>query len=410
MELIDTTELIPANMRSADIQKQRYLLIVARREVDEVKEEAKANGVPDEQIERIQPDMGGETRTEWGQQDTNRVTVILKLWKENGTVHAMKTTQDCVVMPERDTEYTLYPVAYLRWEPMRDQFHGMGAIAGEIPNQIFINKMFAYTMASIERSAFPVTVYNRRKLPNGLSRDPTAAYGVDGTPTEALFVQQGGQEISAQVAQFVDKTLEYTRDTMGASDAALGNIRPDNNSAIIAVQKASAAPLELQKMAFYQFVEDYVRIIMDIVSTDYGVRKVSYTDENGEEAIQDFDFSQLKGMHLKVNVDIGAASMWSEVTQMQTMDNLFAQKIIDDPIVYLESIPDGVLSNRGALITHLKQQRAQQEQMMRAQQAAQAGQGGAIDPARVLAQLSDEERAQLEANPEITAQVFGTEE
>lgn len=413
-EIIDTTEIIPANPYSADIQKQRFLILSSRREVDEVREDARANGVPADQLHLIQGDANGEDKTAMGLPDTGRVTVLLKLWKENGTVHAIKTTQNCIVMPERDTEYTLYPVAFLRWEAVRNQFHGMGAIAGEIPNQIFINKMYAYTMAALERNAFPTIIYNKKALPNGLSDDPTAAYGVSGEPDKALFVQTGVHNVSGQISEFIDKTIAYTRDTMGASDAALGNIKPDNTSAIIAVQKASATPLELQKMAFYQFVEDYVRVLIDMIATDYGTRTVSYTDDNGEENITQFDFSALKGMHLRVNVDIGSAAMWSEVSQMQTMDNLFAKQIVSDPVLYLESIPDGVLTNKGALIAHLKQQRAQMEEMAQAQQAAQtgapapeAGQGETVDPERVLAQLTDEERAQLEQNPALAEQVFG---
>ena len=55
----------------------------------------------------------------------------------------------------------------------------------------------------------------------------------------------------------------------------LGNVRPDNTSAIIAVQQAAAVPLELQKRAFYQFVEDYVRVMIEIMSVDYGTRIVN---------------------------------------------------------------------------------------------------------------------------------------
>ncbi|MFR1356156.1 MAG: hypothetical protein ACLSBB_02370 [Ruthenibacterium lactatiformans] len=72
----------------------------------------------------------------------------------------------------------------------------------------------------------------------------------------------------------IDKVIEYTRDTMGASDAALGNVTPDNTSAIIAVQKATSMPLELQRQDFYCFVEDSVRIWMDMMAQNYGVRMV----------------------------------------------------------------------------------------------------------------------------------------
>ena len=78
--------------------------------------------------------------------------------------------------------------------------------------------------------------------------------------------------MSNQVIGLIEKIIDYTRDTMGASDAALGNVRPDNTSAIIAVQKASESPLTLQRMDFYQFVEDYIRIMMDMMRVDYGAR------------------------------------------------------------------------------------------------------------------------------------------
>ena len=110
------------------------------------------------------------------------------------------------------------------------------------------------------------------------------------------------------VLQMIDNVISYTRDTMGASDAALGNVRPDNTSAIIATQKASAMPLELQRMGFYQFVEDYVRIFLDIMRTDYGLRQVAVSDENGQQQQLMFDFSALDRLHLKLNIDIGAST------------------------------------------------------------------------------------------------------
>ena len=127
---------------------------------------------------------------------------------------------------------------------------------------------------------------------------------------------------------------------MGDSDAALGNVRPDNTSAIIAVQKASAMPLELQRMAFYQFVEDYVRIFIDIMRVDYGLRTVTTVDEKGNIISAPVDFGQLNDMNLKLNIEVGASTYWSELLQVQTMDNLFSIGIISDAITYLESIPD----------------------------------------------------------------------
>ena len=65
----------------------------------------------------------------------------------------------------------------------------------------------------------------------------------------------------------------------GANDAALGNVKnPENSSAIVAVQTANAAPLALTKIAYYQFVEDYERVLIDMMHAYYGMRQVKITD------------------------------------------------------------------------------------------------------------------------------------
>ncbi len=200
--------------------------------------------------------------------------------------------------------------------------------------------------------------------------------------------------MSAQVLQLIDRVIDMTRDTMGASDAALGNVRPDNTSAIIVTQKATAMPLELQKQDFYSFVEESVRIWLDMMTVNYGVRPVRMkaAKASGKDLMQDpasglpaqqggitaepeeemqtvlFDFAQLAQKRLKLNVEIGAATYWAELMQVQTMDNLFGRGLMDAE-TYLENMPRGYIPNRTQLIQAL------QKQAQQAQQAAMAGQG-----------------------------------
>ena len=196
------------------------------------------------------------------------------------------------------------------------------------------------------------------------------AIGVNGPVESAVAKGVEMPDMSAQVMQLIDKVIDDTRETMGASDAALGNVNPDNTSAIIAVQKASAMPLELQRMAFYQFVEDYVRIFIDIMGARYGVRQVSFEDENGQAVAMLFDFGSIADLHYKLNVNIGASTYWSEIMQMQTLDNLMVKQIISDPALYLESIPAQYLPNKQKLLAHIKEQQNQAAMM---QQTAQMG-------------------------------------
>ena len=78
-----------------------------------------------------------------------------------------------------------------------------------------------------------------------------------GNPNEAIATAFKAPDISSQVLALLKQMMNDTAELMGASEAALGTVKPDNTSAIVAVQNATAAPLELTKMEFYRFTEDW---------------------------------------------------------------------------------------------------------------------------------------------------------
>lgn len=79
-----------------------------------------------------------------------------------------------------------------------------------------------------------------------------APIAVRGDPSRIVSTDTHNISMSSQVGEYIDKYVALTKELMGASDAALGNIKPDNTSAIIAVQKATAVPLELVRQSYYQ--------------------------------------------------------------------------------------------------------------------------------------------------------------
>lgn len=124
----------------------------------------------------------------------------------------------------------------------------------------------------IKQMAFPKIVYDMTRFPNGWSNDVGKAIGMRGNPNEAIAAAFRAPDISAQVLQLLKQMMTDTAELMGASEAALGTVNPDNTSAIIAVQNATAAPLELTKMEFYRFTEDWARVFLDLMGAHYGVR------------------------------------------------------------------------------------------------------------------------------------------
>lgn len=397
IENIDNTKVLFGNPYVSDVQAQPYLLIAKRSLLDTIKEQARQNGVED--IDRITPDDNRD-RFYGEEKDSQNdlVTSVVKLWKQDGVVHYTEVTRDVVIKEETVTGYKLYPVAYMSWDKIKNSYHGQSAITGLIPNQIFVNKLWAMAMEHQKRMAFPKLFFDRTKIRKWTNK-VGEAIGVEGNPNDAIASNFRAADMSGQVLELVEKTVSYTRDFMGASDAALGNVKPDNTSAIIAVQKASAAPLELQRLAFYQFIEDYVRIIVDMMVANYGLRYVSMEQAAdmgaapGMEATDElvlFDFASLNVDAMELNVDVGTSAYWSELTQLSTNDNLLLQGILDkgvieDCITYIEGIPDKQLNNKNKILERLKQKKAAQEaQAMQAAQMQQMPQampmqGGGMD-------------------------------
>ena len=365
-EVVENINVLFHNPYTPNVQSQRSIIIVQRKMLEDVKDEVKANGGDPDTIKADSDENQGEK----GNGD-NLCTVCIRMWKENGTVWVQKSTQDTIVREAWDTGYKLYPIAYMPWDKARNSYHGQASITGLIPNQIAVNKLYAMAVRSVELNAFPKVIYDKTKIEkwdNAIGQ----AIGVVGDISQAAVTSFRVQDMSAQVMDCVDRTVSMTRDFMGASDAALGNVKPDNTSAIIAVQQASAVPLELQQMNFYQFVEDYIRVMVDLMRVHYGVRQMytgnTVTDQMGmpvPEMVQ-VDYSVLDDPSLELKVDIGPSSYWSESMQIQTLDNLFAAGVIPKDI-YVESIPDKYLPNKTKLLEAVRQQMAQEQAMAQMQ-------------------------------------------
>ncbi len=351
VDLVDNTNVYFGNPSEEMVQEQPYIIIAYRRLTDEVREEAESRGVDPNYIVS---DNEALYMNEEKDYENEYTTVLLKMWKENGHVWVTKTTEKQVIFPPTDTEYNLYPVTWLNWESVKNSYHGVSPVTSGIPNQIFVNKQYALAMIQMQNMAFPTILYDRARLPEGYRGGAGSVVGVSGSPDANIMSAFRPPDMSAQVSQFIDSAIKYTKDMMGASDAALGNVNPQNTSAIVAVQKAAALPLDIQRLDFYRVVENYIRIFIDIMRVNYGVRSVE-VEENGEKVTKQVDFSLLDADGDHVKVEIGQAAYWSELTQIQTLDNLMDREIIPDSLTYLEAIPDGYVKNKESIMEKIRE-------------------------------------------------------
>lgn len=353
-EIVDNTNIHFGNHMISEVQEQPYIILSRAELTSELK-----NKYP-EKAENIKPDSDESI------EDTEEeiTTELLYFYKENGTVHFISCTKDVILIEDTDTEQSLYPLSFFSWERKKKSCHGISVVEEIIPNQIAVNKLWAMAILFCQNNAFPKIFVDKTKVPEW-NNNVGSVMGVIGNPNDAFASSFKGYDMSNQVIILVDKIIAYTKEFMGANDAVLGNVNPTNTSALIQMQKASAMPLELQRIAFYQFIEDYVRIAVDIIRTKYGIRIV----ENKDGKKLAVDFGELD-YNADIRVDIGAASAWSEVSQIQTMNNLFQAGIITDAELYLDSIPDRILPNKNKILEHIREKK---EELIEQQQMAVQG-------------------------------------
>ena len=363
-EIVENTRVIFGNPNDRDVQAQPWIIIPMRRQVESVRRMAKKNG---QNPEDVHPD-DEEYQNDMDSLSDDLVTVLVYLWRDDdtGRIWSYKATRNVELERARDTELKLYPITWMCWDYIQDCYHGQALISQLLPNQMFVNKLFAMVMISLMTSAFPRTVYDKTRIPHWDGR-VGAAIGVNGGDMSSIAKIIEPAQISPQVSQFIDAAINYTQNFMGASDAALGDTRPDNTSAIIALQRASNAPLELVKLNMYEAVEDYGRICLDMMRVYYGKRYVQVKMLTNEQSMQQplgmqldnsyvptlFDCSVLNKVPMSLKLDVGASAYWSEIASVQTLDNLLMNgKInVDD---YLERIPEGYVSKKQELIDKLR--------------------------------------------------------
>lgn len=367
-EVIENTRVMFGNANSRDVQSQPYIILYRREMVEDVRYRAeqyrKARIFGMESVDDIEADSEKFTN-KYDSYTNDKVTVITYLYRnrDTGTIWSCEATEKGILRKAYDTGYRLYPLIWLSWDYIQDCYHGQALITGLIPNQKFINKLYAMVGVSLMTTAFPKIIYDRNRIRSWDGGVGTAV-GVNGN-VDNVAKTIDGASVSPQIGQFLEMALGTTKSLLGASDVAMGDSRPDNTSAIIALQRAANTPMEMTRQNMYEQVDDLARIFKDIMSVRYGVRTVEVSmalDKPGQQPLgmelepqiftEEFDFAQLKDFQMNIRHDVGASSYWSEIANMQTLDNLLMNKQITLK-QYLERIPNGYISKKQELIDEI---------------------------------------------------------
>lgn len=417
MHLIENTNCIFGNPANRDPQAQPYIIIVMRDYIEDVIDEAVSNGMSEEDArDNIKPDTG---YAETDQTFDKLVTKLLTFFRKDGTIHAVISTAKAIIRDEWDTKLTLYPVSWFSWQRSRNSYHGVSIVTELVPTQIYVNKMVANYLRCTSMYAWPKIIYNRARFPKGWNNKVGVNIEVDGNPSDAYAAIFPGTGASADVANVLDWIMSRTKEASGANDAALGQMKSDNTSAIIAMQEANTVPLDLVQRGFYAFQEQSIRITLDMLRAYAGTRYVELTPDevaeknalaqpatntyndmgigyetaptdeeammgayadlpnelsspvvdtadtigtemdvaNAPEGTKPIDFSKLGDIAWNLKVSVGAGSYFSEALRNTTLSNLVQMGLLD-AIDYYKRIPDKFVPNKQELIDKLEEQQA----------------------------------------------------
>lgn len=432
MELVDGINVMFGNPADSAVERQPYILLLGRDTVENLQQEARAYGASGEDV---RPDceydgmagQGGRIELSGdGAEKALYVYLYTKVPDDTGrvSVHVTKATRTAVIYEDLDTGLSRYPIAWGNWEKQKNQYHGRALVTGIIPNQIFINTMFAMVMRHLQLMGFPKTVYNA-DLVGAWSNEVGQAIAVRGLQPGQSVGQVAAHlqpaDMSAQILAVIDRAVNYTKDCLGATDAQLGNVKPDNTSALMVLQSSAEVPLENTRAGLYEWLEDVGAILLDMMGTYYGLRPMVRQRQMQEpvldaagrpmltrqglmevktvtrRVVEPFDFRIFKDLWLRLRVDVGASSCFSEIAMTQTLDNLRANGTLD-VIQYLERLPDKLIPKKAELVDELKKA-SRQTQPEEGHSPIQTG----LSPEKVLAQEPGRIQAAYESLPK-TAQ------
>ena len=337
-EIINKNDIQFGNEQSSEIQDQPYIIISQRKPVVNIKMIAEREGATQEELRYIvsDNDMQDQAGLDAKYEKEDMVTLVTKMWKENGTVWYQSATKYVDIEKPKNTNLTLYPIAHFVWKEKKGWSRGEGEVRGLIPNQLELNKTLARSLLAIKQCAYAQKVVNMDKIinPNAVNQVGGTIKTRDGANVDdvaKIFTYIQPASMSTDVSRVMSDLITITRELKNASEIATGAINPEQASgkAILAIQQASQQPLTKQAVGLKKFIEYIARIWLDMwtIDTPKGMKlEEDVTDpETGEEYTQivDIPASMLKNLKGAVKIDVTPASPYDKYARELSIENMF---------------------------------------------------------------------------------------
>ncbi len=327
-----------------EVQSQPYIIIATKKSPDEIYRESlmyKGDNTVDFDVNEFDKD--------------EKVTVLTRLWKEyenDGSykVFAERVTEKSIIRPAFCIGVRMYPIAKFCWETRHDCSYGDSEITYLIPNQIAINRMITSGVWSAMTTGMPTMVVNGDIIDGEITNDPGQIVKIYGSSDDVANAIRyvSPPDNTGNFSGIVEPLINNTLSQNGANPAALGDVNPDNTSAIIQLRNAAKLPLTMLETRYFAFLEEISRIWVEFWVMQYGRRRIKVNDENGTWYAL-FDGERYKDLIINVSAEISSSASFTDESTVGVLNNLLEKDAIT-PAQYLKRLPKGLIPDVAALI------------------------------------------------------------
>lgn len=386
-QMLDNVSVLLGDEQNPNIQEQPYIIIRERVFVRDVKEIARQNGVPEEEIETIVTDKNNDyqldqsTDIEYGNKDDGKVTSLIYFEKdENGIVWYGRCTENCMYQPMQSIKYlkggkesgkglSMYPIINFVWEDKPNSARGNSEVGPIIPNQIKVNQVEAQRAISVQQCAFPRLAYQSGGVANLDDLNKVGAAievnsgGAQSVNQMISYLEPAG--LSAEGSNFSNELMTATRELAGASEVALGQIDPTrvSGSALSALMEQQGVNTSEQVNKFEKWVEDTARLWWEMAIVFDDSVEVEEVNEDTQEVITTtITPEQLEGIKQDVRVDVSQDTAYTKESVMLALDKLLESGQISLK-EWADLLPQNSPLPKNELLALLKQREMQEPVM-----------------------------------------------
>lgn len=434
-EIIDPLNVFFANPQEQDEQKQKWIIIASRIEVNAAREMMSKKYRKGDGEKLVKPDGASALYTDEVEQDGSElVTVLTRYYRKNGEVYYERGTKSTMLhdgipmtppteadaeaelqreaketakndqiqhdtasgekmdssedklqdLPKKQAvttrhKFNLYPIVVYPYEVREKSIYGMGEVEGIIPNQKAINFIFAMQLLSIQNLAWGKWIVKEGALRNQRLTNAPGQVVTDHTPYGVKGISRSDEPpISNHPMSFMDTLLSSTRLVTGSTEVMTGETYSGQSGQAIAnLQSQALKPIQELRDRYLRANKKGARIIKQFYELFYEDKHFEYQAEDGTVSEQSFSGVEMANTAFDISIEAGAGTPYSESLEISLLTEYLGAGYIDYP-TYLELLPAQIASFKTSLLKKVQegtanQVKAAQEQIVALQeQLAQA--------------------------------------